>query len=260
METGKIYKGIGLTFKIMKDTPSGYMHWKVLFYYMLLILITDCFIWYNAGSLNGYDWKFLVVYSLMSYPLWIIISLKGLGKEQIDLFESSKWHAVDLFPSGVTNVFLIHYLGKVYKDKWFYCWVTVYVFLSVSHGYGLITILLALLCIMIGSCNLILAGILTRYYSPKGYSNILSSMFYSLTWIFSGAVFPLGMISNSFLFYILNPFGASISVPLSVLDPTMVEGRDQLILYVLVGSIVWFFLFFKLCRGAENSQREKFYS
>lgn len=235
--------------------------WKLLLYYVALVGVTDCIIWFMADSIAGYSWQTLVVYSLLAYPLWIIFALKGIGKEQIDLSENSRWHAVDLMPGGATPLLLGHHLGKVFKYKILYVWIFVFITLALINNANFILILIALANILVGSMILTIGGITFRYYAPKGYSTVLNSIFFNITWILSGAVFPLGMISSSPIFYILNPFSAAISTPLTLLQKPneLVINTMHLQLYTLSGAIIWLFLFIWISMRAERSQREKHY-
>ncbi|MFD2172228.1 hypothetical protein [Tumebacillus lipolyticus] len=236
--------------------------WSLLLYYLALVLVTDCFLWYSSGSLAGYQWKTLVVYSLLSYPLWMLIGLKGIGRQQSDLMEQAKWHAVDLLPGGPTAIFLGHHVGKVLKTKALYVWAIAFLSLAIYHQNGPLEIGLAVGNIVIGSINLVLGGIIFRFYSPKGYSGLVGSIFHNTTWILSGAVFPLGMLSTSPWFYLLNPFSAAVSTPLNLLQEERFPGalsKLDLQLYTFAGCILWMFLFGAIAMYAERSRREKCY-
>lgn len=236
--------------------------WSMLLYYVILVLATDCFLWYASGSLSGYQWETLVVYSLLSYPLWMLTALKGIGRQQSDMMEQSRWHSVDLLPGGPTAIFLGHHIGKVLKTKALYVWAITFLGLVIYHQNGVMEIALAVGNIMIGSINLVLGGIIFRYYSPKGYSGLVGSIFYNTTWILSGAVFPLGMLSNSPWFYLLNPFSAAVSTPLNLLQQEQFPGalsKLDLQWYTFCGCILWMLLFGVLAMYAERSRREKCY-
>ncbi|PWK07890.1 hypothetical protein [Tumebacillus permanentifrigoris] len=238
--------------------------WRSMLYFILLIFLTDCVIWYQSGSLSDYDWMYLVQYSLMSFPLWTLVSIKGVGKEQVDLMEMSRWHVVDLLPGGATPIFLGHYLGKLAKLWLFHLWLIILVVLAVAHGAPIYIIPIMLLNIVIGAVNLILFGVFTRYYSPRGYRDIINSIVRSTSTLLSGALFPIGILTkNSVLSLILNPFSTVVTSPILAIlgDPNMSENRMihmQLIMFM--SSIIWLFLFLLIAIRAERTRRYAIYS
>lgn len=257
---GQEWKGqLGGLLRLSKASHKQKTDWFLILYYSVLVLVTDCFIWFTAGSLAGYDWQYLVVYSLLSYPLWMIIVVKGAAKEQVDLIETSRWHSADLLPCGPTLLFIGHYIGKTMKQRSLHAWLLIYLTLVIVTGSELLLILLALVNLVVGAINLVVASILTKYYAPRGYSSVIQSIFYNVTWIFSGAVFPMGMISQSPWFYLLNPFSAAVSAPLMLLEGRGFDHTFPILLFQSLGSLAWFAILLLITLRAERVRRDKFY-
>ena len=232
----------------------------VLCYYTLLILFTDALVWALAGELVQIDAASLIRYSLFAYPAWMLFALKGIGHEQIDLQEQGRWFAIDLLPGGATLVFLVHHAGQVFKMPAVKLWLVCYVAAAIWMKANALAILLAIVCLAIGSLNIVACGILLRLWSPRGYGSLLSSLYYSLTWILSGSVFPLSTLGLGKVFELANPFGASISMPLSLVLAPQLQARPSALLSVVAASSIWLITFFLLARISERSRRASLHS
>jgi hypothetical protein len=232
--------------------------WSVLLYSLVLVACTDCLMWFESGSLGGYSWQSLISYSLMGSPLWMMLASKGIAREQTDLMEMSKWHAIDLFPGGATSILLGHYLGKMIKMRALYIWAVVYIILALYIGAPVLALVLAFCNIAAGAINMALGQIAMKMYAPKGYAGVVSGIFSNVTWILSGAVFPLGMINHSPLLYMIDPFAAAVSTPLSLLqsETTHVLAVQA---YTFLGALIWCLLFGVVTWRAERSQRARIY-
>ncbi|MGB8954355.1 MAG: hypothetical protein WCC10_03220 [Tumebacillaceae bacterium] len=238
--------------------------WKTMLYFLILIFLTDCVIWYQSGSLSDYDWKYLVQYSLMSFPLWTLVSIKGVGREQVNLMEMNRWHAIDLLPGGATAIILGHYIGKLMKLWLFHLWLIILVILALVNGAPFYIVPIMLLNIMIGAINLTVFGIFARYYSPRGYRDVVNAIVRSVSTLLSGALFPIGIITkNSTLSLLLNPFSTIVTSPVMAIlgDPNRSEDRMVFMQLIMCGSnLFWLILFMLIATRAERTRRYAIYS
>ncbi len=225
------------------------------FYYCTMILLTDCYVWMAAKSLQNYHWKTLVVYSIFSYPLWMCLGIKGLIKEITEIKESGRWFALDLMPGGPSLVSLTHYLGYTLKMKSFLIWLLIFFAACLYQEMSLTAILVCPLLILTGSAILALTHIIASLLSPHGYGNLTMSLFYSITWILSGAAFPIGMISNKFYFFALNPLSSIMGLPLQLLLKPQSFSLEELALFLLINCL-WMTLFYVFSQKIETKYRE----
>jgi hypothetical protein len=231
----------------------------VFFYFLVMIGITDGVIWYSAGTLGGMSWKELTLYSVLSYPLWMLLGSKGIAREQTDTLEQSRWFALDLLPARPTYVAMGHFLGKTFKTRALGLWFFIYFSLTLFRGVQMTTLLLAIAGILLGSYILCLGGWVFRLMAPKGYSHVFGATYYSLTWILSGAVFPLTFLTKSPFFYILNPYSSIITTPLMLVIHPTAPDQSQVLISSILGVLVWIIVLDRIGAVLERKRRAYFY-
>lgn len=184
-----------------------------ILYVFVLVFVTDGLIWNAAQSIGAYSARDMLLYSLAAWPLWIFVGVKGLAKEQTDLFESGRWTALDLLPGGPTLLICGHSLAKTFRSMPVRLYAAGYAGVHLYLGGSLGTLLAIAPLVFLGTANLTLAGILCRYLAPRGYSSIVAAIVHNTTYLVSGSVFPLGMITDSLASKLFNPFAAAVAIP-----------------------------------------------
>src|SRR4051812_46132087 len=99
-------------FNKMQKHKFGVM---VLVYYMTLVLMTDCFVWYQLKNIKGYSVERLIIYSFLAAPLWTIWGRKGTSIEMIDFISSGRQFHLDILPISYSHLHLISFLAKTLK-------------------------------------------------------------------------------------------------------------------------------------------------
>jgi hypothetical protein len=232
----------------------------IFIYILILVLATDCFIWYAARSLSNYTAEELIMYSVFAYPLWTLIGVKGLASEQSDLIESGRWQALDLLPGSPTSILVGSSIGQTIKNRAFVIWIFLYVVTSALTGVHLVSIVGSVLAIGGGMVNICLIQVIAMYLSPKGYSGIFGAIVRNGTFLLSGAALPLGMMSDSKYLILFSPISSAVSVPLtslirreSVYVGAEVAGYWSAFLLV---QCIWILLFLCIGLSLERSRRE----
>jgi hypothetical protein len=236
-----------------------------LFCYMLcLILLTDCLVWSSSATFAGISWKSLAIYSLFAQPLWTLAGTKGLIREQADLIQANRWLAIDTLPVAGSLVLLGNSIGTTFKSKMIWIWLGMMwaanLVLHAPWYFGL----LAPVFVLIGAINLTLISIACCLLSPKGYSQIMSSIFANICFVISGAVVPLRIFGLSHFSDNFNPISSIVAVPTGMLSAALEGEISAYSLSSLLGRIAsalcWTALLFAIARFAERSRRAALHS
>jgi hypothetical protein len=237
----------------------------ILFYMILYILLTDCIVWFFANNLSGIHWQKLLLYSLFSYPIWMQIGIKGIASEQSGIIESGRWFCVDFLPVKATYVLVLNSIGVTFKSSSMKICIFLF-FVAVWHfSSNLLLSFLTILCIFIGCININLINIIGKFWAPKGYSYLISSIIFSFFSLFSGAFFPIGLFFENKYLALMNPAYIAVSFPVEVFvhcvfseisTKTLVQNSIINILYTLF----WTFSLFLFSMFSEEKRRESLYT
>ena len=241
--------------RIFKNTKKHKFGLMILAYYMLLVLLTDCFLWYQLESVKGHSIEKLILYSFLASPLWIIWTRKGPTVEMGDFIVSGRQFHIEILPISYNFLYYVSFLGKTLKMPAFWIWFILYSAVMIFFHIDFLNIFLGLFLLILGfSINLLLINLLT-VLSPRNYLGVLSAIFSNITWLLSGTVIPLSFISKSLLFYYLNPFASTIYGPLSFILEPSTGGSLRISYHLFISNIIWISLLLLITPYIEKRRR-----
>lgn len=245
-------------FKFFKSISPYHLGFSIALYYLFLILFTDGIIWQQSQKLGEYKWSDLILYSLMSYPYWMLIASKSYLAEIADIKSGFKWSNVDLLPRSNVFFFTMTFLSGLLKMRIYQLWLLSFFIVCFWKTQNLALSIVIIIWLLIGVLNLTLMKIFFSYLSPRGYENLIAAFFHSTFWVLSGAAFPLSFlkISDSFKFY--SPISLVVGLPLEIfLNPSISVHLPTL--HITAIGIIWSIILYLINRTVEERWRTSFY-
>jgi hypothetical protein len=234
----------------------------VLAYTSFLILITDCYLFFVASKSLTLSWKYLALYTFFSNTLWMLVTAKGLAREQLEVYQSGRWQILDILPGSCTTKVVFSSLGQMSKSLSFWIWYLSALTASsfFLDRFDLLASVLVPILIVFGHTNFVLIQTICLWLSPKNYASIFQNLVFSVLFLISGASIPIFSLIKTKDIQNVLPTSTLVSIPIDLL---LKDSSAKIGFYAstqpLIFAIGWTILLYSICSTIESVKKERFY-